>query len=120
MLTIFNTISRNHTCTLKENLTPIMCILSIHGKLHLYKYGNHLSSKVQNFPPTITTQRDTHFHQQSITQPARNPLHHQTQINSIAPMNKKPSKTYNLQVNRKQPNAKKNKRIWTFDVHNPS
>ncbi len=100
MLTIFNTLSRNHTCTLEENLTPIMGVLSIHGKLHLYKYANHFPSKVQNFLPTITTQRDTHFHQQAITQPTRNPLHHQTQINSITPMNNKPSKAYNLQLNK--------------------
>jgi hypothetical protein len=53
-----------------------------------------------DFPPTIITQHDRHFHQQAITQPARNPLHHQTQINSIAPMNNKPSKAYNIQVNK--------------------
>ncbi len=111
MLTIFNTLSRNHTCTLEENLTPIMCVLSIHGKLHLYKYANHLSSKVQNFPPTITTQRDTHFHQQAITQPARNPLHHQTWISSIAPMNNKPSKAYNLPVNKNNQMQKKQKNL---------
>ncbi len=28
----------------------------------------------RNSPPTITMQRDTHFHQQAITRPARNPL----------------------------------------------
>jgi hypothetical protein len=77
-----------------------MHVLSIHGKLHLYKYANHPSSKVQNFPPTIIMQHDKHFHQQAITQPVRNPLHHQTQINSIAPMNNKPSKAYNVQVNK--------------------
>ncbi len=101
--------SGNHTCILEENFTPIMCILSIHGKLHLYKYANHLSSKVQNFPPPITTQHDMHFHQQAITQLARNPLHHQTQINSIAPMNNKPSKAYTLQVNKNNQMQKKTK-----------
>jgi hypothetical protein len=103
--------SGNHTCRLEENLTPIMCVLSIHGKLQLYKYANHLSSKVQNFPPPITTQHDMHFHQQAITQLARNPLHHQTQINSIAPMNNKPSKAYNLQVNKNNQMQKRTKKF---------
>jgi hypothetical protein len=97
MLTILNTFSRNHTCTSEVNLAPIMHVLSIQGKLHLYKYANHPSSKVQNFQPTIIAQHDRHFHhQQAITQLVRNPLHHQTQINSIAPMNNKPSKAYGL------------------------
>jgi hypothetical protein len=85
---------------IKKNLAPIMRVLSIHGKLHLYKYANHPSSKMQNFSWTTITQHDTHFHQQAITQLARNPLHHQTQINSITPMNNKPSKAYYLQVNK--------------------
>jgi len=66
----------------------------------LIQYVNHLSSKGQNFSPTITMQHDTHFHQQAITQLVRNSLHHQTQISSIIPMNNKPSKAYNLQVNK--------------------
>jgi len=64
---------------------------------------------VQNFPPTITMQCDTHLHQQAITQPTRNLFHHQTQINSIAPMNNKPSKAYNLQVNKNNQMQKKTK-----------
>jgi hypothetical protein len=48
--TILNTFSRNHTCTLEENLAPRMCVGSIHGKLHLYKFVNHLSSMVQKLP----------------------------------------------------------------------
>jgi len=64
---------------------------------------------VQNFPPTITTQHDTHLHQQAITQPARNSFHHQTQINSIVLMNNKPSKAYSLQVNKNNEMQKRTK-----------
>jgi hypothetical protein len=48
--TIFNTFSRNHTCTSKENLVPRMRVGSIHGKLHLYKFVHHPSSTVQKLP----------------------------------------------------------------------
>jgi hypothetical protein len=75
----------------------------------LIQYANHPSSKVQNFPPTITMQHNTHFHQQAITQLARNPLRHQTQISSIIPMNNKPPKAYNLQVNKNNQMQKRTK-----------
>jgi hypothetical protein len=88
-----------------------MCILSIHGKLHLYKYANHLSSKVQNF-----------FHQPSSRNVIRisinKPLHNQQGTHSIT----KPKSIASLPwitnhqkhitaSKQKEPNAKKNKRI---------
>jgi len=64
---------------------------------------------MQNFPPTITIQHNMHFHQQAITQLARNPFYHQTQISSITPMNNKPSRAYNLQVNKNNQMQKRTK-----------
>lgn len=109
-----------HTNTTKENLTPPKKAHFLHGNYYLSKFLGHLPSIMLKLPTN-------HPHAVWCTFPSKG---HNTHNKKRAPSlnsyllcrshEKQNTKTHNMQANETNKWKKKQKKLWTFGIHNLS